>query len=195
MSDPQPVYLSDYQPPAYHVIHTELTFDLDPTETRVKARLTMQRHPSADAAAPLVLDGEHLSLRALAIDGQALSDADYQLTDETLTITRVPAAFTLESDVAISPSSNTALEGLYQSNGMYCTQCEAEGFRRITYYPDRPDVMATFKVTVIGDAQKEPVLLANGQANVVSKGRVSTYSVHAVMRSVACLQRAGLWRS
>ena len=168
MSDPQPVYLSDYQPPAYHVIHTELTFDLDPTETRVKARLTMQRHPSADAAAPLVLDGEHLSLRALAIDGQALSDADYQLTDETLTITRVPAAFTLESDVAISPSSNTALEGLYQSNGMYCTQCEAEGFRRITYYPDRPDVMATFKVTVIGDAQKEPVLLANG--NPVEQG-------------------------
>ncbi|BCB62712.1 aminopeptidase N [Halomonas sp. A020] len=168
MSDPQPVYLSDYQPPAYHVIHTELTFDLDPTETRVKARLTMQRHLSADAAAPLVLDGEHLSLRALAIDGQALSDADYQLTDETLTITRVPAAFTLESDVAISPSSNTALEGLYQSNGMYCTQCEAEGFRRITYYPDRPDVMATFKVTVIGDAQKEPVLLANG--NPVEQG-------------------------
>ena len=170
MSDPQPVYLSDYQPPAYHVTHTELTFDLDPTETRVKARLTMQRHPSADAAAPLVLNGEHLSLRALAIDGQALSDTDYQLTDESLTIARVPATFTLESDVAISPSSNTALEGLYQSNGMYCTQCEAEGFRRITYYPDRPDVMATFKVTVIGDAHKEPVLLANG--NPIAQGQL-----------------------
>ena len=170
MSDPQPVYLSDYQPPAYHVTHTELTFDLDPTETRVKARLTMQRHPSVDASAPLVLNGEHLSLRALAIDGQALSDTDYQLTDETLTIAHVPATFTLESDVAISPSSNTALEGLYQSNGMYCTQCEAEGFRRITYYPDRPDVMATFKVTVIGDAHKEPVLLANG--NPIAQGQL-----------------------
>ncbi|GGC81257.1 aminopeptidase N [Vreelandella lutescens] len=172
MSDPQPVYLSDYQPPAYQVTHTELTFDLDPTATRVKARLTVERHASADQTAPLVLNGEHLTLHALAINGQALAEADYQLTDETLTISSVPSAFTLESDVEISPSSNTALEGLYQSNGMYCTQCEAEGFRRITYYPDRPDVMATFKVTVIGDAQQEPVLLANG--NPVDHGTVES---------------------
>ncbi|WP_422101714.1 aminopeptidase N [Vreelandella sp.] len=168
MSDPQPVYLSDYQPPTYQVTHTELTFDLDPTATRVTARLTVERHASADPQAPLVLNGEHLTLRSLAIDGQALAAADYQLTDETLRIERVPASFTLESEVDISPSSNTALEGLYQSKGMYCTQCEAEGFRRITYYPDRPDVMATFKVTVIGDAEREPVLLANG--NPVEKG-------------------------
>ncbi|WP_404342202.1 aminopeptidase N [Vreelandella venusta] len=172
MSDPQPVYLSDYQPPAYQVTHTELTFDLDPTATRVKARLTVERHASAEQTAPLVLNGEHLMLHALAINGQALAEADYQLTDETLTIPSVPAAFTLESEVEISPSSNTALEGLYQSNGMYCTQCEAEGFRRITYYPDRPDVMATFKVTVIGDAQQEPVLLANG--NPVDQGTVES---------------------
>ncbi|MFP3343045.1 aminopeptidase N [Halomonas sp. SIMBA_159] len=172
MSDPQPVYLSDYQPPAYQVTHTELTFDLDPTATRVKARLTVERHASAEQTAPLVLNGEHLTLHALAINGQALAEADYQLTDETLTIPSVPAAFTLESEVEISPSSNTALEGLYQSNGMYCTQCEAEGFRRITYYPDRPDVMATFKVTVIGDAQQEPVLLANG--NPVDQGTVES---------------------
>ncbi len=168
MSDPQPVYLSDYQPPTYQVTHTELTFDLDPTATRVTARLTVERHASADPQVPLVLNGEHLTLRSLAIDGQALAAADYQLTDETLRIERVPASFTLESEVDISPSSNTALEGLYQSKGMYCTQCEAEGFRRITYYPDRPDVMATFKVTVIGDAEREPVLLANG--NPVEKG-------------------------
>lgn len=172
MSDPQPVYLSGYQPPAYQVTHTELTFDLDPTATRVKARLTVERHASAEQTAPLVLNGEHLTLHALAINGQALAEADYQLTDETLTIPSVPAAFTLESEVEISPSSNTALEGLYQSNGMYCTQCEAEGFRRITYYPDRPDVMATFKVTVIGDAQQEPVLLANG--NPVDQGTVES---------------------
>ncbi|WP_404374932.1 aminopeptidase N [Vreelandella aquamarina] len=170
MSDPQPVYLSDYQPPAYQVTHTELTFDLDPTATRVKARLTITRHANADQDAPLVLNGEHLMLHSLAIDGQPLASADYRLTDETLTIERVPAAFTLESDVEISPSSNTALEGLYQSNGMYCTQCEAEGFRRITYYPDRPDVMATFKVTVIGDQKHEPVLLANG--NPVEQGNL-----------------------
>jgi len=168
MSDPQPVYLSDYQPPAYQVTHTELTFDLDPAATRVKARLQIERHPSADSTAPLVLNGEHLTLISLAIDGNPLSDAAYQLTDEVLRIADVPEAFTLESEVELAPCSNTALEGLYQSNGMYCTQCEAEGFRRITYYPDRPDVMATFKVTVIGNATSEPVLLANG--NPIDQG-------------------------
>ncbi|MFC7367537.1 aminopeptidase N [Vreelandella zhaodongensis] len=172
MSDPQPVYLSDYQPPAYQVTHTELTFDLDPTTTRVKARLRMERHPGTDSKAPLVLNGEHLTLISLAIDGNPLSDTAYQLTDEALYIEEVPEAFTLESEVEIAPSSNTALEGLYLSNGMYCTQCEAEGFRRITYYPDRPDVMATFKVTVIGDAEGEPVLLANG--NPVDQGTLES---------------------
>ncbi|HBP41566.1 MAG TPA: aminopeptidase N [Halomonas sp.] len=168
MSDPQPVYLSDYQPPAYLVTHTELTFDLDPAATRVKARLQIERHPSADSQSPLVLNGEHLTLISLAIDGSPLADAAYQLTDEVLHIADVPETFMLESEVELAPSSNTALEGLYQSNGMYCTQCEAEGFRRITYYPDRPDVMATFKVTVIGNATSEPVLLANG--NPVDQG-------------------------
>ncbi|WP_372372663.1 aminopeptidase N [Vreelandella venusta] len=168
MSDPQPVYLSDYQPPAYQVTHTELTFDLDPAATRVKARLQIERHPSTDSQAPLVLNGEHLTLISLAIDGSPVSDTAYQLTDEVLHIADVPETFILESEVEISPSSNTALEGLYQSNGMYCTQCEAEGFRRITYYPDRPDVMATFKVTVIGNATSEPVLLANG--NPIDQG-------------------------
>ncbi|AZM96413.1 aminopeptidase N [Vreelandella venusta] len=168
MSDPQPVYLSDYQPPAYQVTHTELTFDLDPAATRVKARLQIERHPSTDSQAPLVLNGEHLTLISLAIDGSPVSDTAYQLTDEVLHIADVPETFILESEVEISPSSNTALEGLYQSNGIYCTQCEAEGFRRITYYPDRPDVMATFKVTVIGNATSEPVLLANG--NPIDQG-------------------------
>ncbi|WP_249978839.1 aminopeptidase N [Vreelandella olivaria] len=168
MSDPQPVYLSDYQPPAYQVTHTELTFDLDPAVTRVKARLLIERHAEAEASAPLVLNGEHLTLISLAIDDTPLAEAHYQLNDESLRIDNVPAAFSLESEVEIAPGSNTALEGLYQSNGMYCTQCEAEGFRRITFYPDRPDVMATFKVTVIGNATSEPVLLANG--NPVDKG-------------------------
>ncbi|MCC5903201.1 MAG: aminopeptidase N [Halomonas sp.] len=168
MSDPQPVYLSDYQPPNYQVTHTELTFDLDPAATRVKARLMIERHSEASDDAPLVLNGEHLTLLRLALDGNPLTETDYRLNDETLRIEDVPAAFILESEVEIAPSSNTALEGLYQSNGMYCTQCEAEGFRRITYYPDRPDVMATFKVTVIGNATSEPVLLANG--NSVDQG-------------------------
>ncbi|WP_447553229.1 aminopeptidase N [Vreelandella sp. EE22] len=170
MSDPQPVYLSDYQPPDYFVTHTELTFDLDPGATRVKARLFIERNATAGDDAPLVLDGERLKLVSLAVDGHALHGADYALTDDALTIRRVPARFCLESEVEIDPRSNTALEGLYQSNGMYCTQCEAEGFRRITFYPDRPDVMATFKVTLIGDKTREPVLLANG--NPVDKGEM-----------------------
>nr|WP_298057839.1 aminopeptidase N [uncultured Halomonas sp.] len=170
MSDPQPVYLSDYQPPAYRVTHTELTFDLDPAATRVKARLLMERHAEADANAPLVLNGEHLTLISLAIDATPLDASAYELDDEVLRIAQVPERFVLESEVEIAPQENTALEGLYQSNGMYCTQCEAEGFRRITFYPDRPDVMATFKVTVIGDQQHEPILLANG--NPVARGEL-----------------------
>ncbi|MEG3078331.1 aminopeptidase N [Halomonas sp. 5021] len=168
MSDPQPVYLSDYQPPAYRVTHTELTFDLDPAATRVKARLHIERQATASADEPLKLDGEQLTLDALLIDGNPLSGNDYQVSDEGLRIEQVPARFTLESEVQLSPKDNTALEGLYQSNGMFCTQCEAEGFRRITFYPDRPDVMSTFKVTVIGDREREPVLLANG--NPVEQG-------------------------
>ncbi|TVU87895.1 aminopeptidase N [Vreelandella titanicae] len=170
MSDPQPVYLSDYQPPAYRVTHTELTFDLDPAATRVKARLLMERHPEADVNAPLVLNGEHLTLISLAIDETPLEASAYALDDEGLRIAQVPERFALESEVEIAPQENTALEGLYQSNAMYCTQCEAEGFRRITFYPDRPDVMATFKVTVIGDQQREPVLLANG--NPIERGEL-----------------------
>lgn len=168
MSDPQPVYLSDYQPPAYRVTHTELTFDLDPAATRVKARLHIERQATANADAPLQLDGEQLTLHALLIDGNPLVENEYQVSEEGLRIERVPERFTLESEVQLSPKDNTALEGLYQSNGMFCTQCEAEGFRRITFYPDRPDVMSTFKVTVIGDREREPVLLANG--NPIEKG-------------------------
>lgn len=170
MSDPQPVYLSDYQPPAYRVTHAELTFDLDPAATRVKARLLMERHAEASADAPLVLNGEQLKLISLAIDKAPLDETAYQVDEESLRIGQVPERFVLESEVEIAPKDNTALEGLYQSNGMYCTQCEAEGFRRITYYPDRPDVMATFKVTVIGDQQREPVLLANG--NPLERGEL-----------------------
>lgn len=170
MSDPQPVYLSDYQPPAYRVTHTELTFDLDPAATRVKARLLIERHAESDVNAPLELNGEHLKLISLVIDETPVDESAYKIEGGGLRIADVPERFVLESEVEIAPQENTALEGLYQSNGMYCTQCEAEGFRRITFYPDRPDVMATFKVTVIGDLQREPVLLANG--NPIERGEL-----------------------
>ncbi|MFG0251381.1 MAG: aminopeptidase N, partial [Phycisphaerales bacterium JB038] len=168
MSEPKPTYLSDYRPPAYRVTRTELSFDLDPAATRVKARLHLERHPEHEAGVPLVLDGEQLTLKAIAIDGQALGVDEYAVDAHGLTVHRVPERFQLDTEVEIAPQANTALEGLYQSSGMYCTQCEAEGFRRITFYPDRPDVMATFSTTVIGDAEREPVLLSNG--NPVERG-------------------------
>ncbi|RTR03901.1 aminopeptidase N [Halomonas nitroreducens] len=168
MSEPQPIYLSDYRPPAYRVTHTELTFDLDPAATRVKARLHLERHPERQAGEPLELDGEQLALKAIAIDGQSLGEDEYTLTERGLRVEQVPERFRLDTEVEIAPKDNTALEGLYQSSGMFCTQCEAEGFRRITFYPDRPDVMATFSTTVIGDAASLPVLLSNG--NPVERG-------------------------
>ncbi len=171
MSDPQPIHLSDYRPPAYLVSRTELTFDLAPGATRVKARLHLERHPEREAGAPLWLDGEQLSLKAIAIDGQPLEEGEYELTRKGLSITGAPEAFVLDTEVEISPEDNTALSGLYRSGGMFCTQCEAEGFRRITFYPDRPDVMATFSTTVIGDLTREPVLLSNG--NPVERGELA----------------------
>ncbi|MCA0976665.1 aminopeptidase N [Halomonas denitrificans] len=170
MSDPQPIHLSDYLPPAYRVTRTELSFDLAPGATRVKARLHLERHPEREAGEALWLDGEQLSLVSIAIDGRPLSNDEYELSDKGLSIAKVPASFVLETDVEIAPEDNTALSGLYRSGGMFCTQCEAEGFRRITFYPDRPDVMATFSTTVVGDVTREPVLLSNG--NPVERGEL-----------------------
>ncbi|MDR9438228.1 MAG: aminopeptidase N [Halomonas sp.] len=168
MSEPQPIYLSDYRPPAYRVTRTELTFDLDPNATRVKARLHLERHPEREAGSSLMLDGEQLALKAIAIDGQPLEPDEYEVGEAGLVVHRVPEVFLLDTEVEVAPDGNTALSGLYRSSGMFCTQCEAEGFRRITFYPDRPDVMATFSTTVIGRAEQEPVLLSNG--NPVERG-------------------------
>ncbi|WP_353979199.1 aminopeptidase N [Salinicola endophyticus] len=170
MSEMQATYLKDYLPPAYRVTHTELSFDLDPTATRVKACLHLERHPEREAGLPLVLDGEGLTLKQVAIDGQPLDAGEFEADAHRLTIARVPERFRLDTEVEISPDANTALEGLYRSNGMYCTQCEPEGFRRITFYPDRPDVMATFSTTLIGDRESLPVLLSNG--NPVEQGEL-----------------------
>ncbi|RKQ97181.1 aminopeptidase N [Kushneria sinocarnis] len=162
MSEPQAIYLSDYQPPAYRVTRTELTFELEPHATRVRARLHLERHENYGHGEPLVLNGEQLTTLAVAVDGQALNDNEYRIEDERLTILRPPERFVLDTEVEINPSANTALEGLYVSGSMFCTQCEPEGFRRITWYPDRPDVMATFETTLIGDRDQLPVMLSNG---------------------------------
>ncbi|WP_339107724.1 aminopeptidase N [Thioclava sp. GXIMD4216] len=161
------IYLSDYTPYPFDLDQVHLTFRLAPAATRVLARLHLT--PKGEGAS-LHLDGEDLKLISLGIDGTALQPADYLLTETGLTVhaAALPeGAFTLETEVEIAPNANTALEGLYMSNGMYCTQCEAEGFRKITFYPDHPDVMARFHVRIEGDL---PVLLSNGNAGASGEG-------------------------
>ena len=170
MSEPQATHLKDYLPPAYRVTHTELTFDLAPSATTVTARLHVELHPEREAGLPRRFAGDKRSLERSAVDGQTLQADEYQVDDEGLTIPTVPERFLLDTQVSIDPAANTALEGLYLSNGMFCTQCEPEGFRRITFYPDRPDVMATFSTTVVGDKETLPVLLSNG--NPVERGEL-----------------------
>ncbi|MBN2739541.1 MAG: aminopeptidase N [Rhodobacteraceae bacterium] len=160
--------LSDYQPYPFELEMVRLDFRLDPDATQVRARITIRPLRVASA---LELDGERLVLRKIAVDGRVLAANEYTQSDTGLVIhaAALPAqTFTLETEVEIAPAANTALEGLYMSNGMYCTQCEAEGFRKITYYPDRPDVMARFHVTLEGDA---PVLLSNGNPVAQEEGR------------------------
>ena len=163
---PQPVRLADYQPPSFLIDEVRLDFALEPNTTRVKARLSVRRNPGQSG--PLVLDGMRLKLISVAIDGQALDAAAYQLTPEHLTLPGTPEAFVLETEVEIDPENNKALEGLYMSGGRFCTQCEAEGFRKITYYPDRPDVLSRFTVRVEADKAACPRLLSNG--NLVEAG-------------------------
>ncbi len=164
---PQTIYLKDYTAPAYNIESLQLRFDLDESATEVTA--TMQLRVVGDAV-PLRLDGQELELLALRIDGNEVAASEYSTDDESLTLHNPPAAFKLEIVTRINPSANTALEGLYTSGGNFCTQCEAEGFRKITYYPDRPDVMTVFTTTVIADKAKYPVLLSNG--NPIERGEL-----------------------
>src|SRR5215471_3262394 len=164
VTPPQPVRLADYRPPAFLIDAVDLVFDLDGKDTRVKSRLAIRRNPAAsDTAAPLHLDGEDLTLVSLALNGEPLGDNRYQLpAGGGLIITDVPDTFTLDVETRIAPEDNTQLSGLYMSGGNFCTQCEPEGFRRITYFIDRPDVMARYTTTIVGDKSRFPVLLSNG---------------------------------
>ncbi|MFD1191242.1 aminopeptidase N [Phenylobacterium conjunctum] len=156
---PQPIRLSDYRPPAYLIDTVHLTFDLAPNTTRVKARLTIRRN--GDHAEPLVLNGEKLKPISVAIDGRELAEAERTIDAEVLTIPNPPAAFELATEVEIDPENNKALDGLYMSGGRFCTQCEAEGFRKITWFADRPDVLARYTVRI--EAPKSfQRLLSNG---------------------------------
>jgi len=169
------IYLKDYIPPSYLVSTVDLCFELDETATLVHSRLRMRRNKQvADEASPLELNGEHLKLNSVSLDGRTLSDDEFVYDGRMLSVTQTPDQFTLEVETMINPKENTALEGLYLSSGNFCTQCEAEGFRRITCYPDRPDVMAEFTTTIIVDQDKYPVLLSNGnltEEGVLEDGR------------------------
>ncbi|TGD42410.1 aminopeptidase N [Pseudotabrizicola sediminis] len=165
MTEARAIHLADYQPFSHLIGQVAMTFRLSPQATRVQARLEMWPNPARGSGLDLRLDGEGLRLLSLTVDGRALS-AQPDATGLTIPAADLPdAPFVLETEVEIAPEGNTALEGLYMSRGMYCTQCEAEGFRKITFYPDRPDVMARFRVRVEGDL---PVLLSNG--NLLSQG-------------------------
>ncbi len=157
------IYLKDYRPPEFLVDRVALDFQLQEEATRVISELHLRRNPACSGQpGDLVLDGEQLQLCSVHLDGRVLGPQDYQVDARSLTIPQVGAQCVLRTEVLINPRENTALEGLYQSGRMFCTQCEAEGFRRITYYPDRPDVMARFSTTISADKQRYPVLLSNG---------------------------------
>jgi aminopeptidase N len=171
----QPTRLADYWPPDFLIDQVELEFDLGDTETRVKSHLALRRNPDAPSGAPLRLDGDELELAAISLDGKPLAPGNYSLEpDGALVVAQTPDTFALDIATRIHPERNTQLSGLYMSGGNYCTQCEPEGFRRITYFLDRPDVMSRFTVTIRADKARFPVLLSNGNpsgAGDLSDGR------------------------
>ncbi|MEO1544424.1 MAG: aminopeptidase N, partial [Pseudomonadota bacterium] len=168
---PRAIRLKDYRPATHLITHVDLNVRLDATSTLVTAKLKIKKNPaSTQKSDELILDGEGLDLQQIAIDGTELSPKEYKTTPASLHIRKAPDAFVLTTTVAINPEANKALQGLYLSRGVYCTQCEAEGFRRITYFMDRPDVLSTYKVRIEADADEAGVLLSNG--NPLERGNL-----------------------
>ena len=176
--EPRTIYLKDYQPSPYLIETADLDVSLAPESTRVRSRLKITPNPASEAPkGPLTLDGEKLELYAVSVDGNPIND--YTVDDSTLTISSPPdGPFEVEIETTCNPEGNEALEGLYRSNGMYCTQCEPEGFRRITYFIDRPDVLARYRVRIEADKSEAPVLLSNG--NLVDEGDLDSNRHYAV---------------
>ncbi len=169
---PRPILLKDYRPPNYLIDHVDLDVSLAPERTRVAARLQLRPNPAYDGdAGALRLDGELIELERLSLDGRQLAAREYTKTDKELVIAKPPArAFVLDILTVCNPEANKALSGLYRSRGIYCTQCEAQGFRRITYFLDRPDVLATYTTRIEAEHAEAPVLLSNG--NPVEHGSI-----------------------
>ena len=173
--EPRAIHLADYQAPEFRIRTVHLDFRLAPEATRVTARLEIARQTGSG---PLVLTGENQKLLSVKLDGRMLSLGDYLSDDKSLTLSNPPAKLTLEITSEIDPAANTALEGLFLSNGMFCTQCEPEGFRRITYFLDRPDNLSVFTVRIEADKEQYPVLLSNG--NRIESGDVAHGRHYAV---------------
>ena len=166
---PSTIFLKDYQPPECLVEHVKLNFELHETRTVVTSQLSIQLNSkNKQTNKSLKLDGQNLELSSIKIDDKELNEKEYICDEESLTVFNIAEQCVVEIITIINPLENKALEGLYLSSGMFCTQCEAQGFRRITYFPDRPDVMSTYEVTIIGDKEKYPNLLSNG--NLIDKG-------------------------
>ncbi len=179
MRDAKPgtIYLKDYLPPAYWIDKTELDFELYEDQTLVTSRLHMHRNEDVGGSAELILHGQELELLEVAVDGCVLSAQEFSVSADSLSIPSLPDKFVLQCKTRIHPQDNTSLEGLYKSRTMFCTQCEAEGFRKITYYLDRPDVMSVFTVRIDADLQRYPVLLSNGNQTESSSGSGERHSV------------------
>lgn len=173
MSPTTVTYLADYRVPEFLIEKTHLTFELHEGYTDVSSQLTIVRNPHSTHTDYLTLHGEQLELLTLAIDKRPLDIGDYQTTPQNLIVYNVPERFVLHCKTRIYPEKNTALEGLYRSGGMYCTQCEAEGFRKITYYLDRPDVMSEFETILIAKDDAFSTMLSNGNciADTVHDGK------------------------
>lgn len=164
---PKIIKLSDYKKPNYAVVSIDLVVHLDNTQTLVQSKMLIKKDAAAEMG-PLVLNGEELTLKTIAINGKKLAEKDYVLAGDLLSINDVPSEFTLEIENVINPEANKTLDGLYKSGTIFCTQNEPEGFRRITYYIDRPDNMAKFTTKIIADKKLYPILLSNG--NPIAKG-------------------------
>jgi len=170
---PKEIFLADYKVPNYLIDTVHLHFDLEASETRVRSVLAMRKNPQGSGG-DCVLDGEQLELVSIKLDGRQLQGNEYQRSDKNLLLSSLPGKFELEIETIIHPDQNTALEGLYHSGNLLCTQCEAQGFRRITYYLDRPDVMAVFTVSIAANKVRWPIMLSNGnieEQGVLDDGR------------------------
>ena len=168
MSKPKPTYLKDYKPSNFLIDSCKLEFQLHNDYTEVTSQIVFNKNPHTDSNNVLVLNGRDMELQSIHLNDRNLTISEYKLTKDELSIDNVPDEFTLQIVITIKPQDKTDLTGLYKSNQLFCTQCEPHGFRKITYFLDRPDILCTFEVRIEADKSNYPVLLSNG--NLLGQG-------------------------